>query len=240
MCFSLIRLQATGFKFVEGFELSNHTIKKYDKLKSIFLDSYENIRTYEIKKRVSNKKEYYKKLRKIEDFYFKSEKLIYFLLTELLSKDTGLEKKEHVFTTLNNICKMFFMFDDVRTHNSAIFSDINKISKYYRQHDKIFTLMSIAIPMGHLFISTFVYGNKEIFVPSNLIIRNKIVLCSDKLNSLRYISYISKNLSLEYLYIYCSAVYKYFAPFEFCFNIVLPKDFKKQKYLKDLLYMVKN
>ncbi|RVD92558.1 3-ketodihydrosphingosine reductase [Tubulinosema ratisbonensis] len=239
MCFGFTRLKASTFKFAEGYELSNQTTKKYDKLKLIFLDTYENIKNYKPKLKITNKKEYYKKLKKIEEFYFDSEKLIYFLLTELLSKDTLLNTKGNIFKILNNICKMFFMFDDVRTYNSGIFSDIDKISKYYKQHDKIFTLMSIALPMGHLFLSTFICGNKEIFIPINLITRNKIVLCSEKLNTLRFVAYVAKNSNMDYLYIYSCAVYKFFAPFDFCYTTLLPRESKKQKYIKDLIEMNK-
>lgn len=233
MCYYNLRLKASRFNFEEGYTISEKISKEYRKMLKLFNSCYKNIKDHKINIGKQKLEENYLK---IIEFYFLAEKLLYSLLTELFSFTSEMQKMESIFIILNDTSKMFYMFDDVRSNNCSLFCDAKSV-KNLDTREKIVSFMSVAIPMGHLFVSTFTYQNREIYIHTNLIKRNKIQLCHRKREKLRFISFYLCVSKFEYLYLYVSGVYKNFFSDEWWSIPIKFSDRKKREYFEILTKM---
>lgn len=177
------------------------------------------------------------------EFYEQSEKLMTALLTEILKSETNIRRKKAIFVLLNKIAKLFYLFDTNRSKNLLAFHDfaIAKQGAALGLHEnevlRLTSFVAIAMPMAHLFVSSFRSNNLELHIPKMLFNRNLIHLSANKKKVLRQICEVLGRTELGYIAVYFLAACNRFSSKSDFSPLIKKLDDSQQTYYKAMLLL---
>ncbi|KCZ80536.1 hypothetical protein H312_02048 [Anncaliia algerae PRA339] len=221
-------------QFKKDLESVNEITKKYEELFKYFSSVYKTMSEYDSLHEGFREKKYIHQIKKVYKFYILSE--IYFtqMLNYLIKNRKYLYEMKSWFVTMNNVCKMFYMFDNMKFSNCSIFTNLNRVYKNLQLKDKILAFMTISMPMGHLILSSFMYEKREVQIPRELSYRKKINITNEINILFLNVSNIGLQYNFEFLHLYFLSLYNFFSNRRYCKNNIRSTDEKKRKYFSDL------
>lgn len=214
----LLRMRAKNVEFVTpNHELSDGVQDTYSNIKS----AHKRL-TKQLSRRDFASKEAPPIVRDFLYFYLSSETLALSLFNELFRPSfyDSVNKKRPLFLLLNKLLKIFITTDFLRLDNPELFCaySLSKLKhpKSFRQNlnqteeARLDILHSITLPMGRMILSLFADKKKELFYPSLLSKRSRILLDAENKKTLYTIAKLAEIQNFKYISLFLSSVYNKF------------------------------
>lgn len=210
---ALLRKQANAIRFDrEGEPLAREILDLYISLKNTYKRAHEGIINKTRKGRHAKEA-----LKDILAFYHQSETLLILLFNEIFQPNIMqlIGRRWRILKLLDRVMKMFVSIDSAKLRNPEVFCHYSQYKLLSDEQpdeeeeyvDKQLSIISlIVLPMGRLVLSLFSNANFEMYYPTLLGKRLRIMLTPDRERLLYMHCVIAEKYRLRYATLYLTAV----------------------------------
>ena len=200
-----------------GYRLSKAVLEEYRRVKELYRNCDSELQRYGSRGTGEDKMCTEIILRCLE-FYDASERLANVLLVEVLRPGTDIRREKSVFVLFEKLTKIFYLFDLRRFsavapfHDFAVLKNRGKLRISESKMQRMALFAAIAMPMAHLFVSSFRSNTFELHIPQIVVRRNLIHIDQNRKKALKLICTALCDTKFRYAAVFFCAAHNRFFP----------------------------